>query len=117
MGVEAGPADAGSRTLSPHAPYLLTSLTSNNARAPIALSIRKSATTTIASIAYTFNLRRGWSVGIQDIHVTPPTPGSSSTADVSSSLIAYTEPPPNGTSLVILRRSAFVSSRRARNST
>ena len=85
-------APAGAAVRSLQAPLLLTSLTSNNARAPLALSIRKGAKTSIASIAYTFNLRHGWSVGMQDIHVTPGDLGSDSAAEVSSSQVAYTEP-------------------------
>lgn len=53
------------------APYLMTSLTSHSSDPPLALSIRKMASTTIASIAYTFYTRQGWSIGIQDLHITP----------------------------------------------
>ncbi|KAH8883190.1 hypothetical protein GQ53DRAFT_798419 [Thozetella sp. PMI_491] len=74
------------------APYLLTSLTSLNARSPIALSIRRSVSTIIASIAFTFNLRRGWSIGIQDIHVTLENAALGSAPEVTSSLITYTDP-------------------------
>ncbi|KAL1892321.1 hypothetical protein Sste5346_007059 [Sporothrix stenoceras] len=51
------------------APHLLTSLRSHTSRPPLALSIRKLASLTIASIAYTFSTRQGWSIGIQDLHV------------------------------------------------
>ncbi|KAL1840872.1 hypothetical protein VTJ49DRAFT_7664 [Mycothermus thermophilus] len=50
-------------------PYLLTSLDSRTSRPPLALSIRKAGKTTIASVAYTFSTRRGWALGIQDLHI------------------------------------------------
>lgn len=53
------------------APYLMTSLKSHTSDPPLALSIRKTGTTTVASIAYTFFTRQGWSIGIQDLHITP----------------------------------------------
>ncbi|OAA61893.1 f-box domain containing protein [Niveomyces insectorum RCEF 264] len=52
-------------------PVLLTSLRSHTSRPPLALSIRKLASVTVASIAYTFSTRQGWSIGIQDLHVKP----------------------------------------------
>lgn len=52
------------------APYLMTSLKSHSSNPPLALSIRKMASTTIASIAHTFFTRQGWSIGIQDLHIT-----------------------------------------------
>ncbi|KJR83312.1 f-box domain containing protein [Sporothrix schenckii 1099-18] len=51
------------------APHLLTSLRSHTSRPPLALSIRKLALVTVASIVYTFSTRQGWSIGIQDLHV------------------------------------------------
>lgn len=62
-----------SKGSSPHtlpAPYLMTSLKSHSSDPPLALSIRKMANTTIASIAYAFFTRQGWSIGIQDLHIT-----------------------------------------------
>lgn len=56
-------------SLSP--PYLMTSLKSYTSDPPLALSIRKTASATVASIAYTFFTRQGWSIGIQDLHITP----------------------------------------------
>lgn len=53
------------------APYLMTSLNSHTSDLPLALSIREIASTTVASIAYTFFTRQGWSIGIQDLHITP----------------------------------------------
>ncbi|KAK7737367.1 hypothetical protein SLS53_006671 [Cytospora paraplurivora] len=53
------------------APYLLTALKSHTSDPPLTLSIRKTGNTTVASIAYTFYTRRGWSIGIQDLHITP----------------------------------------------
>ncbi|KAJ4403008.1 hypothetical protein N0V82_010714 [Gnomoniopsis sp. IMI 355080] len=53
------------------APYLMTSLKSHTSDPPLALSIRKTGNITVASIAYTFFTRQGWSIGIQDLHITP----------------------------------------------
>ncbi|CAK7568202.1 MAG: hypothetical protein SEPTF4163_006187 [Sporothrix epigloea] len=50
-------------------PQLLTSLRSHTSQPPLALSIRSLPCITIASIAYTFSTRQGWSLGIQDLHV------------------------------------------------
>lgn len=61
-----------------NAPHLLTSLRSHTSRPPLALSIRKLASVTIASIAYTFSTRQGWSIGIQDLHVKAGEPRDSS---------------------------------------
>ncbi|KAF7560454.1 hypothetical protein G7046_g3681 [Stylonectria norvegica] len=69
-------------------PFLVTSLKSHSTRPPLALSIRKMASSVSASIAYTFDGRDGWSIGIQDIHIKP----SPSGADVLSSRLAYTLP-------------------------
>lgn len=60
------------------APHLLTSLRSHTSRPPLALSIRKLTSVTIASIAYTFSTRQGWSIGIQDLHVTADGSGEGS---------------------------------------
>ncbi|CAK7272913.1 hypothetical protein SEPCBS57363_005387 [Sporothrix epigloea] len=56
-------------TLMLNPPQLLTSLRSHTSQPPLALSIRKLPCITIASIAYTFSTRQGWSLGIQDLHV------------------------------------------------
>ncbi|GAB1312447.1 hypothetical protein MFIFM68171_02657 [Madurella fahalii] len=74
------------------APYLLTSLDSHTSRPPLALSIRKTAATTIASVAYTFSTRQGWSIGIQDLHISPQTTGSRSAPEITRTRIAYTTP-------------------------
>ncbi|KAK0612571.1 hypothetical protein B0T17DRAFT_499401 [Bombardia bombarda] len=74
------------------APYLLTSLNSHTSRPPLALSIRKMATTTIASIAYTFSTRQGWSIGIQDLHIRPSTSPMTSAPQITTTRIAYTTP-------------------------
>lgn len=77
--------DAGSRTkdesnkpaaqppggLALPAPFLMTSLKSHTSDPPLALSIRNTGDITVASIAYTFSTRQGWSIGIQDLHITP----------------------------------------------
>ncbi|KAK4216813.1 hypothetical protein QBC37DRAFT_81180 [Rhypophila decipiens] len=79
------------------APYLLTSLNSHTSRPPLALSIRRAATTTIASIAYTFSTRRGWSIGIQDLHIRPSNVvGLKSTPEITTTQIAYTTPMDTG---------------------
>lgn len=53
------------------APYLLKSTRSQTSKAPLALSIRKTANTHLASIAHAFYPRAAWSVGIQDFLITP----------------------------------------------
>lgn len=72
------------------APYLMTSLKSYSSSPPLALSIRKTASATVASIAYTFFTRHGWSIGIQDLHITP----SEVLKDVPviATRLAYTSP-------------------------
>ncbi|CAM1501546.1 Fc.00g035300.m01.CDS01 [Cosmosporella sp. VM-42] len=70
-------------------PCLLTSLKSHTTQPPLALSIRKLATSVSASIAYTFNGRDGWSIGIQDINIKP---SSTSGSEILSSRLAYTLP-------------------------
>ncbi|CAK7273488.1 hypothetical protein SEPCBS119000_005683 [Sporothrix epigloea] len=52
--------EASTLMLSP--PQLLTSLRSHTSRPPLALSIRRLPSVTIASIAYTFATRQGWSI-------------------------------------------------------
>ena len=74
-------------------PYLLTSLQSHTSRPPLALSIRKLASSAIASIAYTFSTRKGWSIGIQNLHIqAAPATGASSAPEVTSTRLAYTGP-------------------------
>ncbi|KAI1409867.1 hypothetical protein F5Y13DRAFT_169111 [Hypoxylon sp. FL1857] len=74
------------------APYLLTSLKSHTSRAPLALSIRKTARGIVASIAYTFSTLQGWSLGIQDLHLRSPTSKTKSTPDITTTRLAYTVP-------------------------
>lgn len=69
------------------APYLMTSLKSYSSSPPLALSIRKTAGATVASIAYTFFTRHGWSIGIQDLHIT-----ALEGAPVITTRLAYTTP-------------------------
>jgi hypothetical protein len=71
-------------------PYLLTSLKSHTSRAPLALSIRTTAATTIASIAYTFSTRSGWSIGMQDLHIKPNSTDLSSAPEITATKLAYT---------------------------
>ncbi|KAK4102321.1 hypothetical protein N658DRAFT_424387 [Parathielavia hyrcaniae] len=73
-------------------PYLLTSLDSHTSRPPLALSIRRAGRTTVASVAYTFSTRRGWSIGIQDLHLNDPTSDPKAAPEVSATRIAYTTP-------------------------
>ncbi|KAJ9160556.1 F-box only protein 15 [Coniochaeta hoffmannii] len=90
------------KTPKPHqgvpSPYLLTSLKSHTSRAPLALSIRTTAATTIASIAYTFSTRNGWSIGMQDLHIKPNPKDSASTREISATKLAYTAAVDSGTS-------------------
>lgn len=72
------------------APYLMTSLKSYSSSPPLALSIRKTASATVASIAYTFFTRHGWSIGIQDLHITLDEALNS--APVIATRLAYTTP-------------------------
>ncbi|CAN8099950.1 unnamed protein product [Discula destructiva] len=73
------------------APYLMTSLRSHTSDPPLALSIRKTGNITVASIAYTFFTRQGWSIGIQDLHITPNTNPKRTPPDITTRL-AYTTP-------------------------
>ncbi|OAA55155.1 F-box domain containing protein [Cordyceps fumosorosea ARSEF 2679] len=52
-------------------PYLLTSLKSHSTQGPLSLSLRKNASSVVASVAYTFNTVGGWSIGIQDLDIRP----------------------------------------------
>ncbi|KAI1343462.1 hypothetical protein F5Y15DRAFT_370147 [Xylariaceae sp. FL0016] len=74
------------------APYLLTSLKSHSSRAPLALSLRKTAAGTIASIAYTFSTVQGWSLGIQDLHLKPSASKLKTTPNITTTRLAYTIP-------------------------
>lgn len=71
-------------------PYLLTSLKSHTSRSPLALSIRATATTIIASIAYTFSTRSGWSIGMQDLHIKPNPKEPASAPEITATKLAYT---------------------------
>jgi hypothetical protein len=79
-------------------PYLLTSLKSHTSRAPLALSIRKTASSTIASIAYTFSTLQGWSLGIQDLHLRPSVSTLKTAPDITMTRLAYTMPLKTGSS-------------------
>ncbi|OAQ95881.1 hypothetical protein LLEC1_02888 [Akanthomyces lecanii] len=65
------PDDAEDEHVTLPAPYLLTSLKSHSTQGPLALSLRKNASSVVASIAYTFNTVGGWSIGIQDLDIRP----------------------------------------------
>ncbi|KAM0374254.1 hypothetical protein HYE67_001076 [Fusarium culmorum] len=84
---QAKPRDVG--TILP-APYLLTSLKSHTTHLPIALSIRRMSSSVSASIAYTFPVRNGWCIGVQDLLITPSPDGSG--VDKLTSRLASTLP-------------------------
>lgn len=73
-------------------PYLLTSLKSHTSRAPLALSLRHATGSTVASIAYTFSTIRGWSLGIQELHIRPSKSGVNSRPEIATTQLAYTLP-------------------------
>ncbi|KAI1818632.1 hypothetical protein GGS20DRAFT_528025 [Poronia punctata] len=89
-GLKEIPAKKGDGGLS--APYLLTSLKSHTARAPLALSLRRISGSTIASIAYTFSTMRGWSLGIQELHIRPSRSKLDSRPDIITTQLAYSLP-------------------------
>ncbi|GAP87979.1 putative F-box domain-containing protein [Rosellinia necatrix] len=74
------------------APYLLTSLRSHTSQPPLALSLRETIGGTVASIAYTFSTIRGWSLGIQELHIRPVGPASGPRPEVITTQLAYTIP-------------------------
>ncbi|GKU02829.1 f-box protein [Fusarium langsethiae] len=71
-------------------PYLLTSLKSHTTHLPLALSIRRMSSSVSASIAYTFPVRDGWCIGVQDLLITPSPDGSG--VDKLTSRLASTLP-------------------------
>ncbi|KAK3290328.1 uncharacterized protein B0H64DRAFT_452977 [Chaetomium fimeti] len=73
-------------------PYLLTSLDSHTSRPPLALSIRRAGKATVASVAYTFSTRRGWSIGLQDLHIRQPVSDTNTVPEIATTRIAYTTP-------------------------
>ncbi|KAL0937837.1 F-box protein dre-1 [Colletotrichum truncatum] len=72
------------------APILLTSLKSHTPQPPLALSIRQMATYVIASIAYTYPTREGWSIGIQDLQIRTQGHGAISVPEIASTRLAFT---------------------------
>ncbi|KAI0801646.1 hypothetical protein GGR55DRAFT_469788 [Xylaria sp. FL0064] len=72
--------------------YLLTSLKSHTSRAPLALSLRQTAGSTVASIAYTFSTIRGWSLGVQELHICPVKSNLKACPDITTTQLAYTLP-------------------------
>ncbi|KAL2111979.1 hypothetical protein VUR80DRAFT_8893 [Thermomyces stellatus] len=81
------------------APYLMTSLRSHSSKAPLALSVRKMATWTTAAIAYTLPTREGWTIGIQELHITGARARLKTPPEVSQSRLAYAPPIVTGRSL------------------
>ncbi len=77
------PSDAYNEQVTLPAPYLLTSLKSHSTQGPLALSLRKNASSVVASVAYTFDTVGGWSIGIQDLDIRP---SGAVTSRVASSL-------------------------------
>ncbi|RSL42473.1 hypothetical protein CEP53_012169 [Fusarium sp. AF-6] len=69
-------------------PYLLTSLRSHTTHLPLALSIRRMSSSVSASIAYTFSVRDGWCIGVQDLLIKPSPSGN----DELTSRLASTLP-------------------------
>ncbi|KAK0388313.1 hypothetical protein NLU13_4558 [Sarocladium strictum] len=72
-----------------YAPQVLTSLKSQHTRQPLALSIRASASSIVASIAYSFDSWGGWCIGIQDFDIRA---SSGARPVVLTSRVAYTLP-------------------------
>jgi len=95
-------------TEEPAAPYLLTSLRSHTARSPMSLSIRRLPSVAVASIAYVFSTRQGWSIGMQELHIKDPPPGLRAAPDVTTTRLVYTGHVYEGTSARV-----FSSSQRA----
>ncbi|ROT41593.1 F-box domain-containing protein [Sodiomyces alkalinus F11] len=81
--------DTAGNSASLPSPLLVTSLKSHTSRAPLALSIRRMASSVVASIAYTFLNREGWSIGIQDLHIRQ---SQTDRSEVASSRLAYALP-------------------------
>lgn len=52
-------------------PWMLRSLCSHNTKEPLTLSMRRVATSVIASIVYTLNSMNGWCIGVQDFDIRP----------------------------------------------
>ncbi|KAG6191077.1 hypothetical protein E4U36_001107 [Claviceps purpurea] len=75
-------------------PRLLTSLKSHSTRPPLALSIRPTTDSVVASIAYTFDAIGGWCIGIQDLDIktSRTTSGTSKPDMVVASKVAYSLP-------------------------
>lgn len=87
---------AKTSTLSP--PCLMTSLKSHSSKSPLALSIRKMTTSTTAAIAYTLPTREGWTIGVQELHITSFPTDSKAPPEVSESRLAYAAPTVTGRS-------------------
>ncbi|KAM0425011.1 hypothetical protein ACHAPT_009812 [Fusarium lateritium] len=77
-------------------PYLLTSLRSHTTHLPLALSIRRMSSSVSASIAYTFSVRDGWCIGVQDLLINPSPSGIDTiTSRLASTLPIMTSPSPS----------------------
>lgn len=81
------------------APYLMTSLKSHSSKAPLALSVRKMTTSTTAAIAYTLPTREGWTIGIQELHISGAQARLKTPPEVSQSRLVYAPPTVTGRSL------------------
>ncbi|KAJ9132354.1 F-box only protein 15 [Pleurostoma richardsiae] len=91
-----GDSPQGSLSFALPAPYLLTSLRSHTSKPPLALAIRRTTVTTIASIAYTFSTRQGWVIGIQDLHIESSASGLEVAPEITATRLAYTSPVSTG---------------------
>ncbi|KAJ4309412.1 hypothetical protein N0V84_011520 [Fusarium piperis] len=77
-------------------PYLVTSLRSHTTHLPLALSIRRMSSSVSASIAYTFSVRDGWCIGVQDLLIKPSASGVDElTSRLASTLPITTSPTPS----------------------
>ncbi|PKS12385.1 hypothetical protein jhhlp_000589 [Lomentospora prolificans] len=93
--------DQDSTTLAP--PYLMTSLKSHSSMDPLALSIRKTSSSTIASIAYTLPTREGWTIGIQELHIQTIRTRLETFSEIVDSRVAHAPPIITGRSARIPR--------------
>ena len=73
-------------------PYLLNTLRSRDFKPARALSIRKMASSVVASFAWTFEAIGGWCISIQDLDIRP---SGRATPDIITSRMASTDPTPS----------------------
>lgn len=109
-GIKAIEDDAEHPGLSP--PYLMTSLKSPSSTAPLALSIRNMLASTIAAISYTLPTREGWTIGIQELHISSSRTGLKAAPEICESRLAHSPPVFTGRRLrtTFCRSSPFLGS-------